>query len=83
MNLENNTLLTAKELALRIKFSSGYINRKLKDNVFLEGVHYIQPFGSRKVLYLWENIQQVMYSKNQTKEKPFLIPLSSGGFLHG
>ena len=44
------TLLNAKELSQRIKFSAAYINHTLKDNVFFEGVHYIKPFGGRKIL---------------------------------
>lgn len=31
------TLLNAKELSQRIKFSAPYINHTLKDNVFIEG----------------------------------------------
>lgn len=50
----NKTLLTADELAERIKFSAAYINHGLKNTVFLEGTHYIRPFGGRKVFYeLW------------------------------
>ena len=44
----NKTLLTADELAERIKFSAAYINHGLKNTVFLEGTHYIRPLGGRK-----------------------------------
>ena len=47
-------LLTAKELAARIKFSANYINSKLRDSVFIEGKHYILPFNGNKILYIWE-----------------------------
>ena len=47
-------LLTAKELAARIKFSANYINSKLRDSVFIEGKHYIRPFNGKKILYIWE-----------------------------
>ena len=53
----NKTLLTATELAERIKFSPAYINHVLKDTVLLQGVHYIRPFGGRKLLFLWEPIE--------------------------
>ena len=77
----NNTLLTANELANRIKFSSAYISHGLKDTVFLESIHYIRPFGGRKVLYIWEAIEQEMY---KTTVRPFaLIPMANGGICHG
>jgi hypothetical protein len=54
------TYLTARELAERIKYKPTVINNMLKDSVLLEGVHYIRPFGRRKVLYLWEAVEQEM-----------------------
>lgn len=54
------TYLTARELADRIKYKPNVINNMLKDSVLLEGVHYIRPFGRRKVLYLWEVVEQTM-----------------------
>ena len=56
----NKTLLTANELAERIKFSAAYINHGLKNTVFLEGIHYIRPFGGRKILFVWERIETEM-----------------------
>jgi hypothetical protein len=55
-----STYLTAKELAERIKYKPTVINNMLKDSVLIEGVHYIRPFGRRKVLYLWEAVEQTM-----------------------
>jgi hypothetical protein len=26
----------------------------------LEGIHYIRPFGGRKILYIWERIEKDM-----------------------
>lgn len=56
----NVTYLTTQELSGRIKYKPAVINNMLKDSVLLEGVHYIRPFGRRKVLYLWEVIEQTM-----------------------
>ena len=58
--LSNATYLTARELAERIKYKPNVINNMLKDSVLLEGVHYIRPFGRRKVLYLWEAVERAM-----------------------
>ncbi len=54
------TYLTARELAERIKYKPTVINNMLKDSVLLEGIHYIRPFGRRKVLYLWEAVELAM-----------------------
>ncbi len=44
----SQTLLDANQLAKRIQYSPVYINRMLRDSVFLEGIHYIRPFGGGK-----------------------------------
>ncbi|TMS47115.1 hypothetical protein FGQ54_09445 [Acinetobacter lwoffii] len=36
------------------------IRNQLKDSVFIEGVHYIRPFGGRKILFVWERIETEM-----------------------
>ena len=52
-----HTYLTTEELAERIKYDPRTIRTRLKDSVLLEGIHYIRPFGGRKILYLWEKIE--------------------------
>lgn len=59
------TYLTAKELSQRIKYQPNVINNMLKDSVLIEGIHYIRPFGRRKVLYLWEAVEQTMNQQAQ------------------
>jgi hypothetical protein len=54
------TYLTTAELASRIKYDARTIRERVKDSVLLEGVHYIRPFGGRKILYLWEKIEADM-----------------------
>ena len=54
------TYLTTRELADRIKYKAPVINSMLKDSVLLEGVHYVRPFGRRKILYLWEAVERTM-----------------------
>ena len=75
------TLLNAKELSQRIKFSAAYINHRLKDNVFFEGVHYIKPFGGRKVFYIWEEIERELFRK--TEPNRLVVPMARGGVCHG
>jgi hypothetical protein len=54
------TYLTTEELSDRIKYDQRTIRERLKDSVLLEGVHYIRPFGGRKILYVWERIEEDM-----------------------
>lgn len=77
----NKTLLTADELAERIKFSAAYINHGLKNTVFFEGTHYIRPFGGRKVFYIWEAVEQEMYKS--ASRPAAMIPMANGGICRG
>ena len=56
----SQTYLTTSELSERIKYDCRTIRERLKDSVLLEGVHYIRPFGGRKILYIWETIEKDM-----------------------
>jgi hypothetical protein len=73
-----STYLTTEELALRIKYDARTIRDQLKDSVLLEGVHYIRPFGRRKILWIWEAIQRDM----QKMSHP-VIPMANGGIYRG
>ncbi|AMN10885.1 hypothetical protein ACZ81_04385 [Alteromonas macleodii] len=63
------TYLTTDELAKRIKYECRTIREKLKDTVFLEGTHYIRPFGRKKILYDWEAIQRDMKIFSQREKE--------------
>ena len=56
----SQTYLTTKELSLIIKYKQRTIRERLKDSVLFEGIHYIRPFGGRKVLYIWEKVEEEM-----------------------
>lgn len=75
-----STFLTTEELAKRIKYDARTIREQLKDAVLIEGVHYIRPFGRRKILYLWEVIEKELLGAGLTKAA---IPMSNGGVCHG
>lgn len=65
MNYDRNTImtytyLTAQQLAEKIQYDARTIRNQLKDSVFIEGVHYIRPFGGRKILFVWERIEEDM-----------------------
>ena len=54
----SRTYLTTEQLSERIHYDVRTIRDRLKDSVLFEGVHYIRPFGGRKLLFLWEAIEQ-------------------------
>ncbi len=56
----SHTYLTTQELSDRIKYTPRTIRNELKDSVLIEGIHYIRPFGGRKILYVWEEIEKDM-----------------------
>lgn len=60
MESTTSTYLTTDELSERIKYDKRTIRDRLKDSVLLEGTHYIRPFGGRKILYVWERIEEDM-----------------------
>jgi len=80
----DQTYLTTDELSSRIKYDSRTIREHLKDSVLLEGVHYVRPFGGRKILFVWETIERDM--KIASLHSPVVmnaIPMANGGVLHG
>ena len=73
-----STYLTTEELASRIKYEPRTILTRLKDSVLIEGRHYFRPFGGRKILYIWEHIEEDMF-----QDLSHLIPMANGGVCHG
>lgn len=82
--MTEQTYLTTDELSSKIKYDVRTIRERLKDSVLLEGVHYLRPFGGRKILYVWEAIERDM--KITSIQQPFEmgeIPMANGTVLHG
>lgn len=79
--MHETTYLTTLELASKIKYDERTIRERLKDSVLLEGTHYVRPFGGRKILYLWENIERDMGLRSSAERAA--IPMANGGVLHG
>lgn len=76
----SQTYLTTAQLASRIQYDERTIRNQLKDSVLLEGVHYVRPFGRRKILYIWERIETDIL---KSKSTVFEIPMANGGVCHG
>lgn len=78
------TYLTTDELSSKIKYDVRTIRERLKDSVLLEGVHYLRPFGGRKILFVWEAIERDM--KVASFQQPIgvnAIPMANGAVIHG
>ncbi|AQA18154.1 hypothetical protein BST95_07780 [Halioglobus japonicus] len=58
--MDNFTYLTTAQLAEKIGYDVRTVRSRLKDSVLLEGIHYFRPFGGRKLLFIWERIEQDM-----------------------
>ena len=74
------TYLTTEQLSERIHYDVRTIRDRLKDSVLLEGVHYIRPFGGRKLLFLWEQIERDIHTASAMHAP---IPMANGGVAHG
>jgi hypothetical protein len=79
--MQQQTYMTTEELASRLRYDPRYIRSALKDAVFIEGIHYIRPFGRRRVLYIWEQIEKDMVKASQ--EQADVIPMARGGVFNG
>ncbi len=77
----SETYLTTEQLAERIHYDPRTIRTRLKDAVLIEGVHYIRPFGGRKILFIWETIQRDI--SKTSRVQAHAIPMANGGFAHG
>ncbi|UZD66227.1 hypothetical protein [Marinobacter sp. AN1] len=73
--------LTTEELAQRIKYDVRTIRERLKDSVLIEGIHYVRPFGGRKILYIWNVIERDMLE--QSADDALAVPMAGGGVCHG
>lgn len=76
----SDTYLTTDQLAERIHYDARTIRTRLKDAVLFEGVHYIRPFGGRKLLFIWETIERDI-AKASSRNAP-AIPMANGSMAH-
>jgi len=84
----SETYLTTDQLAERIHYDARTIRTRLKDAVLLEGIHYIRPFGGRKLLFIWEAVQRDIGLSSSKQAPPARsvdagIPMANGGLARG
>lgn len=68
------TYLTTEELSQLIKYDPRTIRDQLKDSILVEGVHYIRPFGGRKILFLWEEVEALMLKDSLLTKTEDVLP---------
>lgn len=76
----NFTYLSPQMLAQRIPYSTRHIREYLKDRIFVEGIHYVRTPGGRRILFIWERVEDEL---NGSGCSGLRIPLASGGFVNG
>ena len=83
--MAQQTYLTTDELSSKIKYDVRTIRERLKDSVLLEGVHYMRPFGGRKILYIWEAVERDMALPSSRSSSMAMagIPMANGAVIHG
>lgn len=72
----NETYVTTDQLAALIHYDPRTIRTRLKDVVLLEGIHYIRPFGGRKLLFNWDAIKRDI-GKASASRAP-VVPMANG-----
>ena len=70
--------LTTEELSMRIKYDPKYIRERMKDKIFKKGIHYIKPFGGRKILFVWNEIEKIINICAEEKDPMSKIMLRRG-----
>ena len=61
----SKTYLTTEQLAERIHYNPRTIRNELLDSCLFEGRHYIRPFNRRKILFIWEQIEEDMMAQSE------------------
>jgi hypothetical protein len=73
------TYLTTDGLSDRIHYDQRTIRERMVDSVLIEGIHYIRPFGGRKMLFIWEHIERDMMAPVSSLG----IPMANGEVCNG
>ena len=64
----NTDYITAAQLSTAIGYDERTIRTQLKDSVLIEGIHYIRPFGRRRLLFHWPRIQRDMVKFSKARQ---------------
>ncbi len=81
------TYLSPSQVARRLGFSTRYFRNVVMRDHLLEGVHYCRPFGGRKILLVWEEVEAELLRdlpgvKSDAVGGASGIPMSGGRVCH-
>lgn len=76
----NFTFLSPEMLSERIPYSTRHIREYLKDRIFIEGYHYVRAPGGRRIMFIWERVEEALGTAHTLDMR---IPLAAGGFVNG
>lgn len=71
--------ITVEELAELTHYSKNSILRGHISRNLIEGIHYVRPFGGKRKLFIWENIEKDML---EGMAASITIPMSKGGSIN-
>ncbi len=55
--MAEHTYLSPARVAERLGFSTRYFRNVVMRERLVEGVHYCRPFGGRKIVLVWEEVE--------------------------
>jgi hypothetical protein len=74
--LTNDGYLTDRKLAPKLSWSTKTLEKKVREGVFKEGVHYFQPSGMRR-RWKWSAVVLWLETSDRQPESETSIPLAS------
>lgn len=74
-----STYMTPQQLSEKLGFSVRYLN-KIKKYYFVEGKHYVRPFGG-SIRFIWEEVE--IEINKRAKPEGEVIPMARGGVCYG
>ncbi len=81
------TYLSPAQVAERLGFSTRYFRNVVMHDRLVEGVHYCRPFGGRKILLVWEEVEAELLRDLPGVNRDAIgaaagIPMSGGKVCH-
>nr|WP_274520836.1 hypothetical protein [Ectothiorhodospira variabilis] len=64
-----------------MQFNPRYFRNVVMKKHLLEGVHYVRAFDGRKLLIIWERVEEELLGAGGTGNTP-VIPMARGGRCH-
>jgi transcriptional antiterminator len=81
--MPDSNYISPEQAAKRLNFSTRYFRNVIIKKELEEGIHYIYAFNGRKILLLWDRVEEeLLKSLNENNTSAQVIPMSSGGICN-